>query len=84
MKKNIYTKISPPDYLCALDVTPDVSIQRKPDHNLTVIQAKSQAIAELKTINANQNKTCQIFYFNADRPFEEVLSQLKNKIWQVL
>ncbi len=82
-EKRLYARFGPPDQLVILDVTPEVSAKRKPDHSLETIQAKKRAIEKLET-NLKASSTTNWTKLNVDRPLEEVLLQLKRKIWGVL
>ena len=82
-EQKIYDRFSRPDHMIILKVTPEVSQQRKPDHRLETIQDKDQAIKRLQAdlqADAAQKWVTQ----NADIPLEDVLLQLKRKIWAVL
>jgi thymidylate kinase len=83
MEQELYSKISPPDHFVLLDVSPAVSMQRKPDHNPAAIATKSQVIRALAT-DGNHASKAKIIRIDADRPFDEVLSALKCAIWQLL
>jgi len=83
---NLYGKIRPPDYLFALDVSPTVGLQRKPDHNQrgAMLEAKSRAVSELAVRASWENQELGLFALNANLPLEEVLGQLKTKLWELL
>ncbi|MGH8649543.1 MAG: hypothetical protein ACREUP_09595, partial [Burkholderiales bacterium] len=51
-EQRLYRKIRTPEFLFVLEVSPEVSFQRKPDHRPAVIQAKSSAIAALPPARA--------------------------------
>jgi thymidylate kinase len=106
-EENLYRKIHPPDILCVLDVSPDVSLQRKPDHQRAVIEAKSRVVSELAllaqetvplgspdpwpdpprpppVLTGGAGGGPNVILIDANRPVEEVLSQLKTKVWEAL
>jgi thymidylate kinase len=78
LEQNIYRKIHPPDCTFALHVSPEVSQQRKPDHELEMIEAKSRAI---KQMDVQGLRSVEI---DADQPLEQVLLQIKTTLWQLL
>jgi thymidylate kinase len=82
-EQKLYSKFMDPDMIVLLKVTPEVSQKRKPDHKLETIQAKDKAIEKLESSlrkSAENNWTTQ----DADIPIEDVLLQLKRKIWTIL
>ncbi len=83
MEQELYSKISPPDHFVLLDVSPAVSMQRKPDHDPAAVATKSRVIRALAT-NGNHASKAKIIWIDADRPFDEVLRALKCAIWQLL
>ncbi len=60
------------------------SHRRKPDHDRAAIEAKSQTIGELIAIAGSNARKFDLISIDANRPAEEVLSQLKARIWEVL
>jgi thymidylate kinase len=83
-EQQIYRKIEPPDAMILLNVSPEVSIQRKPDHQEEIIRLKTQTLAELgEQIQAKPGNLAFIA-INADQPFEQVLLQVKREIWKLL
>ena len=83
-EQNLYRKIRPPDYLFLLEVSPDVSLERKPDHKRAVVEAKSRAVSELAALAELDTKKLRLIHLNADLPLDEVVSQLKTNVWEVL
>ncbi|MDP1546583.1 MAG: hypothetical protein Q8L87_11215 [Anaerolineales bacterium] len=83
-EKALYDKIRPPDYLTLLNVSPAVSLQRKPDHKREVVEAKSQLIGQLAGWVESEAKDLQSIHLDANLPFEEVFLQLRRKIWEIL
>lgn len=80
----LYRRMRPPDHLFVLDVSPEVSVRRKPDHQLETVQAKSRALRELEAAAGPRAGACELVYLSADEPFEEVLGRLKAHIWRVV
>lgn len=79
----IYDRMVAPDHLILLDVSPDVSVQRKPDHDRAVVEAKSRVIRDL----AHGRRPCptsHVIHIDANRPQDDVLRELKSTIWQIL
>ena len=83
-EQNLYLKIRPPDFLFVLNVSPEVSMQRKPDHQRPVVEAKSRAVGDLASKAERGARKSGVIHLNADLPFEEVWSQLKTRVWEVL
>ncbi|HSL46389.1 MAG TPA: hypothetical protein VK897_23345, partial [Anaerolineales bacterium] len=65
-EKALYEKMRPPEYLVILDVSPEVSFQRKPDHDPEVLEAKSQLIAQLAALAESESKGLRSIHLNAD------------------
>ncbi len=83
-EQNLYDNMRAPDYLFVLEVSPETSLQRKPDHHRTAVEAKSQTIGELVALAESGAAKFNLVAINADHPMEEVIAQLKTKIWEVL
>jgi hypothetical protein len=83
-EKALYEKMRPPEYLAILNVSPEVSLQRKPDHQQDVVEAKSQLVGDLITLAESEPKRLRSIPLNADLPFEDVFLQLKKRIWEIL
>lgn len=79
IEKDIYDRFQIPEHLFLLDVTPDVSLSRKPDHHREAIEAKYQSLQAL----AN-NDALPIRRIDASQPLEDVSLRLKQSIWQIL
>jgi len=78
MEQDIYRKIRPPDHIFALHVSPEISQQRKSDHDPEMIRAKSQALRQM------ERQGLPVIDVDADQPFEQVLLQIKTALWQLL
>jgi len=83
-QRGTYRKMLPPDYLVALEVSPDVSVQRKPDHQRATVEAKGRAIRALATLPDLANRSFSLIRISADQPLADVQRQLKEHIWRVL
>jgi thymidylate kinase len=80
----IYRHICPPDHYIVLDVSPEVSLQRKPDHDGDAIRAKSQLLRRFVATADRQITPFNLIRIDADLPFAEVVDQLKRSMWQLL
>ncbi len=80
-EQRLYQKIQPPDHFFFLDVSLDVSLARKPDHSRDAIAAK---IEYLTAMTERASETGDLQRFDANLPFEQVLNQLKQAVWQLL
>jgi hypothetical protein len=78
-----YRKMHLPDYLLVLEVDPEVSIERKPDHNVEILSAKNRAIKDLINAGVDMQDT-YLIHINANLPFQDVLRQLKSEVWDLL
>lgn len=84
VEQRLYRKIHPPEFLFVLEVSPEVSHQRKPDHQPATLAAKSRAVAAFTSLVSDGNHQLNLFSIDANRPLDEVLSQLKTRIWELL
>lgn len=67
-----------PDMVIRLNVSPDVARRRKPETPLITLEEKIRSIGDLMFPHAD------IAEIDADRPYEEVLMDIKKKIWDNL
>ena len=67
-----------PDVVFRLQVTPEVAVRRKPDHNLEAIRRKC------RNINKISFRKAEIIDIDAGRPQSELLLQVKSEIWKSL
>ena len=67
-----------PECVVALHVSPAVSLRRKPDHRLEVIEAKSRALRQM------DRKDLRVIEIDADQAYEQVLLQVKRALWERL
>jgi len=83
-EQELYAKFEPVDMLILLNVDPEVSLQRKPDHPLETIRAKNVALNAVKTRIAEEPEKWNWVSIDAEAPFEEVLLHLKKLVWAAL
>lgn len=83
-EQEIYRRIEPPEQYVLLNVSPGVSLQRKPDHDPTAVTAKARFLHQFAARMETESGPVNLLSINADRPFEEVLRELKTAVWQVL
>ena len=67
-----------PDVVFRLQVPPEVAVQRKPSHDIEAIRRKCQNINKITFSSA------KIIDIDANKPYSEVLLQIKNEIWKSL
>lgn len=84
VERNIYARLRQPDHFFVLDVSPNVSLQRKPDHDRSAIEAKSKMVRTLVNSANQPDSRANITRIDADLPSDTVLSQLKTLIWEIL
>lgn len=77
MEKDMYNQIGLPDRIFILQA--DFSVLRKRKDNL----GEHQHLAKSRAVN-NIGATECIVPVNVDRPYEDVLAELKRAIWRVL
>jgi thymidylate kinase len=83
-EQGIYRQIDRPGHFLLLNVSPAVSLQRKPDHDPTAVTAKAQFLTQFAAEINGTSEKLNLITINADLPFEEVVRQLKSAVWQVL
>lgn len=71
-----------PEYLLALQVSPEVSALRKPDHAPEIVAAKAREVLELAALAATSG--AEVWPIDADRPLHEVTLEAKRRLWDVL
>ncbi|HZD11569.1 MAG TPA: hypothetical protein VE553_09520 [Candidatus Binatia bacterium] len=75
----VYDAFELPDHVFLLDVTPDVSLARKPDHDRAAVEAKYRLLQEMMAKCAPQ-----IVCVDANQELEDVVLDLKRAVWQAL
>lgn len=83
-EQNLYRQMRRPDYVFVLKVSPDISLQRKPDHKREAVETKSQTIGELIALAGSGDAGINLVSIDADQPIDNVIQQLKEKVWEVL
>jgi hypothetical protein len=83
-EERIYKSFGLPDYLFVLDVSPEVSAYRKPDHSPELIREKSRAAVELAELAEMRNASVRVIKVDANRPLVHVLREIQRKLWDVL
>lgn len=81
-EERMYRRFGMPDHLVVLQVSPEVSSRRKPDHRPDVLEAKSRAAVELAELA--ERAGVDTIRVDADRPLDAVLLELKRRLWDVL
>jgi len=74
-ERGLYDRVTPPRHLLALNVTPEQSLRRKPDHDPVGIAAKTAAIRTLASDDTG------LVVVDADQPADRVLAEVKARIW---
>lgn len=74
----LYRQIRMPDHLIVLQVSPEVSVQRKPDHKREMIESKYQALQQMKRADLRLTE------IDAEQPLDQVLLQVKTIVWDLL
>jgi hypothetical protein len=83
LEEQLYKRIRPPDFCLVLNVSPEVSTNRKPDHDPEVVAAKCRFINELGTLDEKKNGW-NFIQINADLPYEVVYHQIKTTVWNIM
>lgn len=79
----VYQQIRPPDHLIVLNVSPELSLQRKPDHVISALETKLEAVRQLTAAAASKSRK-PVIYVDANAPLEEVTDRLKKQVWNLL
>jgi thymidylate kinase len=78
-----YRAFGLPDHLVVLNVDPVIAVDRKPDHLPELLAAKSQAVIELARSAELRHPEVDVINVDASRPLEEVLTEVRSKVWDV-
>jgi ABC-type dipeptide/oligopeptide/nickel transport system ATPase component len=78
-----YRAFGLPDHLVVLNVDPVIAVDRKPDHLPELLAAKSQAVIELARFAELRHPEVDVINVDASRPLEEVLTEVRSKVWDV-
>jgi hypothetical protein len=77
-EEEIYQKISPPDYLVLLHVSPGVSLQRKPEH------CREEVVPKIQAIESMDRCGLRVIDIDAEQPLDRTLLQIKSGLWDIL
>lgn len=77
----LYRRFQPPDLLVALVVDPDLSLQRKPDHDREVVETKARLLHELINGQGEHPVAGRIAVIDAAQPLPRVLAEAGAVIW---
>lgn len=83
-EETTYRRFGVPDHLIVLLVSPHVSAERKPDHAPEILAAKGRAAQELAAIAEASAEGIDLIRVDADRPLDEVLAEVKERVWDVI
>ncbi|MFN2223562.1 MAG: hypothetical protein ACK2UH_13475 [Candidatus Promineifilaceae bacterium] len=78
LEQRAYRQIAPPENLIVLQISPEISLARKPGHRREEIEAKCLAMQQ---IQAGRSRVIEI---DAQRPLPLVLTEVQRSIWQLL
>ena len=81
VEQKIYHKFKYVDLLILLNVNPEISLQRKPDHSHETIKAKNIALNGIQSHLAEDSENWNWVEINADQPLEDVLLLTKRLVW---
>jgi len=84
VEERMYQLFRLPHHLVILQVSPQVSLSRKPDHRSEVLAAKSRAVAELATLAERARPPVNVIRVDADQALDAVLLEVKTGVWDVL
>ena len=68
----------PPDLVIKLHVSPDIARARKPEMQLDEIRRRERAVTSLRF------PASTVVDIDADRPWDEVLLEIKRRVWENL
>jgi thymidylate kinase len=83
LERDIYRKFQMPDLLCILEVSPEISLQRKPDHRRSAIEAKHQLLRKLASSLQGKSRA-RLRRIDAGLPLEQVDLHIKRALWGAL
>lgn len=78
IEEDLYRQIAVPDHIIALQVHPDTSRLRKPDHDYDTLTRKVWAIAQAKSTLPG------LLVVPTDGPIDQVMNQVKVIVWDCL
>jgi thymidylate kinase len=80
----LYRRFQPPDLFLVLAVDPDISVQRKPDHDRETIEAKARLLRRLVDESDPRLAGSQLVVIDAGQPLDCVLAEAREAIWACL
>ncbi len=83
-EERVYGRFALPDHLVVLEVSPEVSFERKPDHRPDVLAAKSRAASELAELAKQSPHPVDVIRVDADRPLDAVLREIEGRLWDAI
>ena len=83
-EQSLYDQFEAPDALVFLHVSPEISIRRKPDHQEALVRIKSESITQISQRAEWEYGSQRCIQIDANLPYDHVLSQLKQEIWNLL
>lgn len=84
LEQNLYKKFEPVDMLILLNVDPEISLQRKPDHSSETIRVKNSALDAVKTCLTRESEKWNWVSIDANAPYDKVLLHIKTLIWTAI
>jgi thymidylate kinase len=81
LEEAIYRRFQPPDLCVILEVDPDTSISRKPDHNRETIEAKARLLQQLVEKTDSLLAQSHLIIVDAGRPLASVVADVKESVW---
>lgn len=84
LEEALYRRFQPPDAFLVLAVDPVVSLRRKPDHNLAVVEAKADLLRRLAEDPALGPVAERGVIIDAGRPLPVVLADARRTLWAIL
>lgn len=84
LEQRLYRKIPMPDLLFVLELAPDISLLRKPDHDRQAIEEKHVVLHRLLSRIKAEANLRYVMTIDATFPKDEVLQQIKEALWGVV
>jgi thymidylate kinase len=84
LENDLYRKFESLNLLILMEVSPETSLRRKPDHPLETIKAKNIALQAVKDRITQEPEKWNWASVDAEKPLEDVLLQVKRSVWVAL
>lgn len=84
IERRLYQSFKYLDLLIVLDVSPEISVQRKPDHSMETILSKYDAMQRLKEELSEASSNHFWVSIDSDNSMEQVMLELKRAVWSEL